>query len=528
VRFAELAETSRAVAGMRRRLAKIERLADAIRRLAPEEVALGVACLAGELPAGRIGVGYAAVRAALADLPDPEPGADPTLRELSEALGRIAAVSGRGSAAERARLLRALFARCAPADRSFLAALLVGEVRQGALEGVAVDALARAANVPASEVRRALLLAGSLAPVAEAALAGGTAALRAFRLELFRPLQPMLAGSAEAPADALAQHGRAAFEWKLDGARIQVHRAGDDVRIYTRSLHEVSARAPELVESVRALPLERVVLDGEAISLRPDGTPHPFQVTMRRFGRRLDVAALRAELPLVPFFFDVLHVDGEDVLDRGAEERARLLTERVPDTARVPRRVVESVPEADAFLAEALARGHEGAMAKALDAPYEAGRRGSAWLKLKAVHTLDLVVLAVEHGSGRRRGFLSNLHLGARDPATGGFVMLGKTFKGMTDEMLAWQTRRLGELALGEEGGVVHVRPELVVEIAFDGVQASPHYPGGLALRFARLRRHRPDKPASEADTIDTVRALYERGARAAGGDASGPAAGSG
>jgi len=511
VRFSELAATSRAVAGLRGRLAKIERLADALRRLAPVEVPLAVACLAGELPTGRIGVGGAAVREALADLPGASPGADPTLVELGAELAGIAALRGRGAAAERGRRLRALFARCAAADRSFLAALLQGDVRQGALEGVMADALARAADVPASDVRRALLVTGRLGDVAQAALAGGVDALRALRLELFRPLQPMLAATAESPAEALADLGTAAFEWKLDGARIQVHRSGPEVRVYTRSLHEVSARVPEVVAAVEALPVDSVVLDGEAIALRQGGAPLPFQVTMRRFGRRLDVERLRAELPLSPFFFDLLHLDGDDLLARPADERARLLAERVPPGARVPRRVLETSSEADAFVAEAVARGHEGAMAKALDAPYEAGRRGSAWRKLKAAHTLDLVVLAAEWGSGRRRGLLSNLHLGARDPATGAFVMLGKTFKGMTDEMLAWQTRRLGELALGQEGHVVHVRPELVVEVAFDGVQASPQYPGGLALRFARLRRHRPDKPAAEADTIDAVRAFYAR-----------------
>jgi DNA ligase-1 len=317
----------------------------------------------------------------------------------------------------------------------------------------------------------------------------------------------MLAQSAEDPAAALAAlGGRAAFEWKLDGARIQLHRAGSEVRVFTRGLLDVTPRVPELVAAARALPVRSAVLDGEALALRPDGRPQPFQVTMRRFGRRLDVDALRAEIPLRAFFFDALHVDGEDLVARPAEERWRALDALVPEAERTPRLLAADEAEVRIFLADALARGHEGVMAKAPGAPYEAGRRGAAWLKLKPAHTLDLVVLAVERGSGRRRGWLSNLHLGARDPASGGFVMLGKTFKGLSDAMLAWQTERLSALAVAREGHVLHVRPELVVEVAFDGVQASPHYPGGLALRFARVRRYRPDKRAEEADTLETVR----------------------
>jgi len=506
VRVDELAETSRAVAAARGRLEKVDRLAGALRRLAPEERRVGAAWLAGELPQGRIGVGGAALRAALAEA---RAAAAPSLEilEVDRALTRLASLRGRGSAAARAEALAGLLGRATEAERDFLVPLLVGELRQGALEGVMVEAIARAASLPASDVRRARMLAGSLAEVAAAALEGGAAELAGFRLELLRPLEPMLAQTAAAPADALASlGGRAALEWKLDGARVQVHRLGDDVRIYTRGLLDATARVPELVEAVRALPAHALVLDGEAIALRADGRPEPFQLTMRRFGRRLDVGAMRAELPLQGFFFDLLHVDGEDLLDRPAEERWRALAERVPAAARVPRALAASEREAAAFLDAALAAGHEGAMAKSLEAPYEAGRRGGAWLKLKPAHTLDLVVLAVEWGSGRRRGLLSNLHLGARDPERGGFVMLGKTFKGMTDEMLRWQTERLSALAVAREDPVVHVRPELVVEVAFDGVQASSQYPGGVALRFARVRRYRPDKRPEEADTIEAVR----------------------
>jgi DNA ligase-1 len=355
------------------------------------------------------------------------------------------------------------------------------------------------------------MLAGDPKPVAVAVLTEGAAGLARFRLELFRPLQPMLADTADGAADAITRLGSAAIEHKLDGARVQVHRVGDDVRVFTRSLNDVTAAVPEIVAVARTLPARQIVLDGETIVRTTNGMPAPFQVTMRRFGRRLDVDRLQREMPLSAFFFDCLHVDGEDLIDRPTESRWSALAAIVAEPDRIRRAIVRDAASAEAFMAEALAAGHEGVMLKALDAGYEAGRRGASWLKWKPAHTLDLVVLAVEQGSGRRRGWLSNLHLGARDPARGGFVLLGKTFKGMTDEMLRWQTAHLSELEIGREGHVVHVRPELVVEIAFDGVQASPHYPGGLALRFARVRRYRTDKRATEADTIDTVRALATR-----------------
>jgi DNA ligase-1 len=521
MRFARIAETSRAVAATRARLAKAERLADCLRELAPDEIEVGVAYLAGELPQGRVGVGFAALR----DVIDHAPAADApslALDEVHRRLEEIAGERGAGSAARRREALGALFARATREEQRLLGPLLVGELRQGALEAVLVDAVAKASGVPADAVRRARMFAGSLGPVARAALTEGAAGLARFRLELFRPLQPMLAQTAEDVAAAFASLGdeRAAFEWKLDGARVQAHREGDLVRVFTRRLHEVTDAVPEVVEIVRALPVRACVLDGEAIALRADGAPQPFQETMRRFGRRLGVEALRRELPLRAFFFDCLHLDGDDLAARAAGERWQALAERVPASARVPRLVTASPEEAGAFVAGALAAGHEGALAKSLAAPYEAGRRGAAWLKLKPAHTLDLVVLAAEWGSGRRRGLLSNLHLGARDPAAGGFVMLGKTFKGMTDAVLAWQTEALQRLAVARDGHVVHVRPELVVEIAFDGVQASPHYPGGVALRFARLRRYRPDKRAEDADTIESVRAIHARGAARGEGDA--------
>ena len=505
-RLADLVAVSQAVAATGARSEKIALLAEFLRRLAPGEAEAALAWLSGRLRQRRVGLGPAALRAARG-APARAPAL--TLAEVDAAFDRIAAASGRGSAAERARLLGELFGRATAPEQELLGRLIVGELRQGALEGILLEAVAQAAGMPAAEVRRAVMLAGDLAEVGGAALVSGAAGLARYRLELQRPLQPMLAQPAEDLEDALARLGEAALEWKLDGARVQVHKDGGEVRVFSRRGNEVTAAVPELVEAVGALPARRLLLDGETIALRPDGSPRPFQVTMRRFGRRLDVERLRSELPLATFFFDLLHLDGEDLLDRPAGERCAALVESVGSDLRVPRLVTADPHAAGAFLSEALGRGHEGLMAKALDAPYAAGSRGAAWLKVKPAHTLDLVVLAVERGSGRRRGWLSNLHLGARDEASGEFVMLGKTFKGMTDAMLEWQTRKLGELATADDGWVVAVRPELVVEVAFSDVQASPHYPSGMALRFARVKRYRPDKPAAEADALETVRALF-------------------
>jgi len=418
-------------------------------------------------------------------------------------------------------LLADLFGRATAIEQTFLRRLLAGELRQGALIGVMADAVAVAADVPAATVRRAAMLGGALPTVAAAALTGGAAALAAFTLTVGVPVGPMLAQTAADVGDALERlGGTAVFEAKLDGARVQIHRSGREVAVFTRSLDDVTHRLPEVVEAALALPVDELIADAEAIALRPDGRPHRFQVTASRFGRgggrgggRFDVAAARAAQPLSVFVFDLLHVDGTDLLDLPTSRRVEALDALVPSAHRVDRLVTDSHDAAARFLDRTLAAGHEGVMAKSPSAPYEAGRRGAGWLKVKPVHTLDLVVLAVEWGSGRRTGKLSNIHLGARDPA-GGFVMLGKTFKGMTDAMLEWQTARFLDLADGPtDGYVVRVRPEQVVEIAFDGVQRSSRYPGGLALRFARVLRYRHDKTPAEADTIDTVRAIYERGA---------------
>jgi DNA ligase-1 len=510
VLLADLVGTSARVRAASGRLEKIGLLAELLLRADQEEVEIAVAYLSGRLRQGRIGVGAAALRA-IAGRGASRPVL--TLREVDEALARVAGTSGPGSAASRASILAELFARASPDESDFLVRLLLGDLGQGALGGLMEEAVARAASLPASEVRRALFFSGSLETVARVALEEGRAGLERFRADLFRPLAPMLAQPGADLDTSLRSLGEAALEYKLDGARIQIHRQGDEVRVYSRRLHDVTAAVPEIVEAVRALPARELILDGEAIALRPDGTPHPFQVTMSRFGRRLDVTRSRAELPLRAFLFDALRVDGQDLHDLPARERFAALRSAAAALA-VPQRVTADPVEAEAFFDEALRRGHEGIMMKGLDSAYEAGRRGGSWLKLKPAHTLDLVVLAAEWGHGRRAGWLSNLHLGARDPVSGSYVMLGKTFKGMTDEMLAWQTRRFRELEIASDGHTVHLRPEVVAEIAFNDVQESPQYPAGLALRFARVKRYRDDKTPAEADTLDRVRALAAAGSK--------------
>ncbi|ODR25785.1 ATP-dependent DNA ligase [Mycolicibacterium porcinum] len=502
--LADVAAASSDIAGASARLAKIDRLAAVLAAAAADgdgrSVAVTVSWLSGELPQRQIGVGWAALRSL------PAPADIPTLTAtgVDAALTEIKGIAGKGSQALRADAVRSLFAAATDAEQTFLRRLLGGELRQGALVGVMADAVAKAAGIPAAEVRRAAMLAGDLPAVAAAALTDGRAALAAFQLQVGRPVGPMLAQTATDVADALERlGGTAILEAKLDGARVQIHRKGSDVSVYTRSLDDVTHRLPEVVEATLALSATELIADAEAIALRPDGRPHPFQVTAARFGRRTpnDLE------PLSVFFFDLLHVDGRDLLDLPTDQRLASLDALIPQNRRVDRVVTSDGAIAQEFLDRTLAAGHEGVMAKSTTAAYEAGRRGAGWLKVKPVHTLDLVVLAVERGSGRRTGKLSNIHLGARDPDTGGYVMLGKTFKGMTDAMLAWQTERFTQLQVDDNGWVVTVRPEQVVEIAFDGVQRSSRYPGGVALRFARVLRYRDDKTPDQADTIDTVRA---------------------
>jgi DNA ligase-1 len=500
----QIVETSAAVAATRSRSEKVELLAACIAGMDRDEVAIGAGFLAGEPRQRRLGTGWAALR----ELPPPAEDATLTLVAVDADLERIAGISGAGSQAERAGAVHELFAAATEPEQQFLRRLILSDLRQGALQSAVTDAVARAASVPQSEARRALMLLGDAGELARIAVFDGIDGLRAVRLEVGRPVQPMLAATAPDLATALAKIDPAALEWKLDGARIQVHRSGDQVSVFTRSLDEVTDRVPEVVEAVRALDARSLVLDGEAIALRPDGRPHPFQVTGSRFGSRTSVDTLRREIPLTPFIFDILHADGEDLLDQPAEQRRRRLDAVLPESMRVPRTVRGSSDEAAAFQADTLARGHEGVLVKSLDAPYAAGRRGAGWIKVKPRLTLDLVVLAAEWGHGRREGWLSNLHLGARADDGGGFVMLGKTFKGLTDATLTWQTERLLELETARHGITVEVHPELVVEIAFDGLQRSTRYPGGVALRFARVLRYRDDKRADEADTLATVLAM--------------------
>jgi DNA ligase-1 len=507
MKLAEIAAVSEAVAATSSRTEKIRLLAACLRALEPDEREAGAAWLAGVLPEGRLGLGPATITA-LRGI-EPAPTSRLAIGETREALARLRDIRGAGAAARRQEHLASLFGAATALEQRFLARLLLGELRQGALEGVMADAIAAAADVPAPMVRKAIMLAGAIPPVARAALERGREGLAVFKLRLYEPVGPMLATPTQDVASALEALDAPAFEYKLDGARAQIHKGAEGVRIYSRTGRDVTDSLPEIDAAVGRLPAERLILDAEVLALEPSGRPKPFQETMRRFGRKLEIDGTRSEVPLSVFCFDCLHAEGDDLLDEPAGSRFARLAEHVPSELRVPRLVTSEREAAEDFLREALAAGHEGLMAKSLASPYEAGRRGASWLKIKVAHTLDLVVLAAEWGNGRRRGWLSNLHLGARD-GEGGFVMLGKTFKGLTDEMLARQTEALKRLAIDPDAGgyVVHVRPELVVEIAFNELQRSRRYPGGLALRFARVVRYRPDKTAADADSIDTVRAI--------------------
>ncbi|WP_367324875.1 ATP-dependent DNA ligase [Streptomyces sp. HUAS ZL42] len=502
-----LARVSREVAATSARSRKIALLAELFRDAETDDVPIVIPYLAGRLPQGRLGIGWKLLSRPVA------PAAEPTLtvREVDARLTEIGKVSGTGSQAERSRLVGELMGAATEDEQRFLFGLITGEVRQGALDAVAVEGLAEATGAPPEGVRRAVMLAGSLQTVAEALLSAGPAALDGFRLTVGRPVLPMLAHTASSVAEAVGRLGACAVEEKLDGIRVQLHRDGDDVRLYTRTLDDITGRLPELASAALELRGEKFILDGEVIAFDDTGRPRSFQETAGRVGSRVDVTTAAAAIPVSPVFFDVLSVDGRDLLDLPFAERHAELARLVPEPMRV-RRTVVSGPEdergAETFLAETLRRGHEGVVVKALDAPYSAGRRGASWLKVKPVHTLDLVVLAAEWGHGRRTGKLSNLHLGART-ADGGFAMLGKTFKGMTDAMLTWQTQRLQELAVRDHGWGVTVRPELIVEIAYDGLQKSTRYPAGVTLRFARVVRYREDKRPGDADTVETLLAAH-------------------
>ena len=499
--LADVVATSAAVAATRSRTAKVAAIADLLRHAADsghEVVPIVTSYLAGALRQRRTGLGWRSLQ----DLPDPADTATLEVTEVDAAFEQLAALAGAGSQLARSDATRSLFSRATVDEQRWLRGVVTGEVRQGALDSLVQDALAVAGGVPAAAVRRAAMMAGSTVAVALAALTGGEDALATFALEVGRPVLPMLASTAPTVEAAMAKAGGGdvAIDTKLDGVRIQVHRRGVEVLVVTRSLDDVTGRHPEVVEIARALPCHDVVLDGEVLALGPDGRPRPFQETASR------AATAGGAVRLTPAFFDVLHLDGLDLVDSPTAERLVALERVVPEQHRVSRLITADAGEAEEFAAQVLALGHEGVVVKSLTAPYAAGRRGATWVKVKPVHTLDLVVLAVERGSGRRSGWLSNIHLGARDGDV--FVMLGKTFKGMTDEILAWQTERFRDLQTDDDGYVVTVRPEQVVEIAFDGVQRSTRYPGGVALRFARVIRYRDDKTPAEADTIETVRAF--------------------
>jgi DNA ligase 1 len=505
--FQHVVETSRRIAETSKRLEKIALLAALLKESRGDEIDIVAAFLSGRTRQGRIGAGYSVVREA-----GVEPAVESSLEviEVDRAFQGIAELQGAGSERRRIELVRHLLARANRAEQEFITGLLVGELRQGALEGIMLEAVAKASGVATAAARHAAMVAGDVTAIARTLLERGEAGLAAYEIRLFQPLQPMLAQTAEDVAEALDDLGEAALEFKLDGARVQVHKSGDQVVVFSRALNNVTAAVPEVVEAVRALPARELILDGEVLSLKPDGRPQPFQVTARRFNRKLDLERMQAELPLSPFWFDLLYLDGGSLLHEPQSRRFSTLAALVPGPSLVPNLITAEASAGHEFLELALARGHEGVMAKSLASEYATGARGRAWLKVKHVKTLDLVILAAEWGSGRRRGWLSNLHLGARDVEKGGFAMLGKTFKGLTDEMLAWQTEELPKIEIARDAHTVYVEPKLVAEIAFNDVQVSPRYASGFALRFARVKRYRPDKSAAESDTFQTVKKLAE------------------
>jgi DNA ligase-1 len=508
--FSNLVETVEAVRAVSKKTDKISLLAACLGRTQGRETELAALYLSGLMPQGRIGIGWRLIQEAMVEGDLPNGGL--TLTELDGRLDAIATEQGAGSTERRISALRQVFQRIGRPERRFLSALLVGEIRQGALEGLVVEAIAKAAGLPAQEVRQAFMFSEHIGSLARRALEEGAAGLARYSIQLFKPVSPMLANSAEDVADALSRLGESAWEYKLDGARIQVHKGDGDIRIFTRQLQDVTDRLPEVVEAARTFPVREMILEGEAIALRQDRRPEPFQTTMRRLGRKKDVASLQQEIPLSSFYFDCLYLGEEgSLLARSYQERMAVLSRAVPYANLIPSMVTSDSAQAERFLTQALDAGHEGLMAKSLLASYTAGQRGANWLKLKAAVTLDLVILAAEWGHGRRAGFLSNLHLGARDAESGQVIMLGKTFKGLTDDMLAWQTEHLLKLEIQRDEWTVYVRPELVAEIAFSGVQESPRYPAGMALRFARVKRYRPDKSPLEADTLQTVRSHFEQ-----------------
>jgi DNA ligase-1 len=503
--LARVVEASHRVAATSKRGEKADILASLLRQVTPDEVETCVAFLSGIIQQGKLGIGFASLSrstVSAAEIPTLEVG------DVSRAFQQIAESQGAGSEQRKREILTDILGRATRDEQHFLTRLLGGELRQGALEGVMIDGLAKATGIPVERIRRAAMLAGSSLPVARSVMEKGEAGLLQFDIQLFRPVQPMLAQTAEDMSEALQNLGEAALEYKLDGARVQAHKSGDEVAVYSRQGNDVTVAVPEIVSAVRLLPADNLIVDGEVLSLLPDGRPQPFQVSMRRFGRRLDVAEIARQLPMTPFWFDLLYLNGSPMVDETQTDRFAELARLTPSQNLIPNLVTGNEQQAEEFLHASLARGHEGVMAKSRMAAYAAGGRGQNWLKIKQARTLDLVILAAEWGSGRRRGWLSNLHLGARDTHKGGFAMLGKTFKGLTDEMLAWQTQALLNLEVARDKYAVYVKPRLVAEIAFNEIQVSQRYISGLALRFARVKRYREDKGAADCDTFETVQRL--------------------
>src|SRR5580700_3035610 len=504
--LARVVETSQRIAETSKRLEKISLLSALLEELHGDEIEIVTAILSGRIRQGRIGLGYRSIGEAAVTAASE---ATISLTEVDRAFGVIAQAEGSGSERRRRELLQELLRRATAAEQQFLSEILLGGLRQGALEGIMLEGLAKATGIKLDRVRQAAMVAGDLTKIARALLERGEAGADEYSIRLFQPVQPMLAQTAEDVVEALDNLGEASLEYKLDGARIQVHKSGNEVRVFSRALNDVTDAVPEIVEAARALPVNNAILDGEALSLKTDGRPQPFQITMRRFGRKLDVERMRAELPIAPFWFDLLYLDGGALLEERQWRRFELLKKLAPSSV-VPQLSTSEASAGHRFLEEALAQGHEGIMAKSRESQYSIGARGGAWLKIKHVKTLDLVILAAEWGSGRRKGWLSNLHLGARDVEKGGFAMLGKTFKGLTDEMLAWQTQEFLKIEIARDAHTVYVEPKIVAEIAFNDLQVSSRYVSGLALRFARVKRYRTDKTAEQSDTFQTVKRVAE------------------
>jgi DNA ligase-1 len=506
--FRDLVEVSKRVSATTRKKEKSTLLAECLKRGQGQEISLAASYLSGQIPQGSLGIGWAILQKTLGNFVEgPRP---LSLLEVNRLFGEIAQSRGEGSVEKKVKSLRDLFSLAREDEKEFLASLIMGEVRQGALEGLVVEAIAQASGLAVERIQQGVMFSGNIGEVARVALEEGLEGLSRFQPRLFHPISPMLANMAEEEEDALARWGQVACEFKIDGARIQIHKNGGEVRVFTRHLKEVTERVPDIVTVAREFQLDQAIFEGETFAIRPDGRPLPFQTTMRRFGRVQDIERMKKEIPLTSYFFDLLYLDGEPLFDEPHRKRFELLSESVPLEYRIPQIVTADENVVREFLKKSLEAGHEGIMAKGVDSPYVAGHRGFYWLKIKPPKTLDLVILAAEWGHGRRKGWLSNLHLGARDPESGQFVMLGKTFKGLTDEMLQWQTERLLSLETHRDQWTVYVQPKLVAEIAYNDLQESPRYPGGLALRFARVRRYREDKSPSEADTIQRIQAMFE------------------